>query len=59
MLLFYVVHISFLTAGYFVTSTFVANFAAPIKTIELNKSIKASAIVAKIDSEPEVIAATN
>jgi hypothetical protein len=48
-----------LTAGYFVRFIFAACLEAHISTTELKRSINASAIVEKIDSEPEVIAATS
>lgn len=47
------------TAGYFVRLDLAANLAVHIKTMELSKSMKASAMVEKMDSEPEVTAAAS
>lgn len=48
-----------ITAGYFVKFDLEACLAAHINTTELKRSMKASAMVEKMDKEPEVTAATS
>lgn len=53
------IYIDDLTAGYFVILDLDACLEAHINTTELNKSMKASIMVEKIDKEPDLMAATN